>query len=281
MSQACERMFIIMLENENASTVMQNSYFAGLATQGVRLVKYHGVTHPSQPNYIATIGGDFFDWADDNCNDFNETNLVDLLEAQGISWKVFVQNLPDKKLNCVGPNIPGPPLPGQPLYYSKHNPFVSFINNQTPERLSHIVNANQLDADYVMPQFMWYVANIANCGHTVPHSPSSGGSLTNVNYSAVWLQGFLEPLLQNTRFMQGTLVVITYDEDWPQVNDGQPEKGDPIYTVLLGNMVEAGTIQTGAYTHYNLLATIERNFALGNLGRHDKGAATLDFLWGS
>ncbi|HEX8844527.1 MAG TPA: alkaline phosphatase family protein [Pyrinomonadaceae bacterium] len=280
MSKAFDRIFIIMFENENASTVMQNAYFASLAERGVRLTNYHGVTHPSQPNYLATIGGDFFDWADDNCQDFDETNLVDLLEDKGVSWKVFIQNLPHKnKLKCQGSNVAGPPLPGRPLYYRVHNPFVSFVSNQTPERLSNIVNADELDAGSALPEFCWYGPNIANCGHSVPWSPQAGGSIINVNYSAVWLQSFLEPLLSNSTFMEGTMVVLTYDEDYPQVDYGLPEAGEPVYTVLLGSMVEAGTVQAGAYTHYNLLATIEKNFKLGDLGRNDQGAATFDFLW--
>ncbi|HEX3555430.1 MAG TPA: alkaline phosphatase family protein [Thermoanaerobaculia bacterium] len=96
---------------------------------------------------------------------------------------------------------------------------------------------------------------------------------------AHWLQSFLDPLLNNAVFMDGTLVVLTFDEDYPQVNPGQPEAGFPIYTVLLGNMVKPGTVQPGAYTHYSLLATIEKNFGLGTLGRNDQGAATFDFLW--
>jgi hypothetical protein len=72
MSPAFDRMFIVVFENESAPTVLQSSYFAKLATQGVQLTGYHGVTHPSQPNYIATIGGDFFGWDDDNCTDFED-----------------------------------------------------------------------------------------------------------------------------------------------------------------------------------------------------------------
>lgn len=278
MSQAFDRIFIIFFENENAVTVLKNPYFAKLANQGVQLTAYHGVTHPSQPNYIATIGGDFFGWADDNCTDFDERNLIDLLEAQNVTWGVYMQNLPDNELACVGPNISGPPLDGQPLYYRKHNPFVSFTSNQTAARLANIVDACQFNPASI-PQFCWYGPNISNCGHTVPDSNSAGGSIVNIDYAASWLQSFLDPLLNNSAFMDGTLVVLTFDEDYPQVNNGQPEAGLPIYTVLLGNMVKPGTTQPGAYTHYNLLATIEKNFGLGTLGRNDQGAATFDFLW--
>jgi hypothetical protein len=34
--------------------------FATLAKEGILLDQYYGVTHPSEPNYIAVVGGDFF-----------------------------------------------------------------------------------------------------------------------------------------------------------------------------------------------------------------------------
>lgn len=267
-TSAFDSVLIIMFENENASTVLQNPYFAAKAAQGVVLSEYRGVTHPSQPNYLATIAGDFFNWASDECQDFNETTIVDLLESNQVDWRVYMEDLPDDdKLVCE-----------QGLYYRKHNPFVSFTANQTSSRLNKIVNADDFDPDTV-PAFAWYGPNIQNCGHTVPGCSSSGGSICNVNFAANWLEDFLEPLLANTTFMENRLIVLTFDEDWPQVDDGQPEAGDPTYMVLLGDMVEPGTSQSGSYTHYNLLATIEKNFNLGNLGRNDENAETFDFLW--
>ncbi|KAJ3280211.1 hypothetical protein HDU76_009244, partial [Blyttiomyces sp. JEL0837] len=49
----------IILENEDAADVMQDSYFGTtLAQQGYILNNMNGVAHPSQPNYIAMIAGD-------------------------------------------------------------------------------------------------------------------------------------------------------------------------------------------------------------------------------
>ncbi len=266
---AFDSVFIIMFENENASTVLQNAYFADKAGQGVLLTEYRGVTHPSQPNYLATIAGDFFGWASDECTDLDDTTIVDLLESKQVDWMAYMEDLPeDDKTVCQ-----------QGLYYRKHNPFVSFTPNQTSDRLAKIVNAqDNFDPDTV-PAFAWYGPNIQNCGHTVPGCSSAGGSICNVNFAAQWLEGFLEPLLANDSFMKNRLIVLTFDEDWPQVDDGQPETGDPTYMVLLGDMVDPGTTQDDSYTHYNLLATIEKNFNLGNLGRNDENAATFDFLW--
>jgi hypothetical protein len=40
--------------------------FANLAKQGILLEQSYSLTHPSQPNYVAAISGDFFGMDDDN-----------------------------------------------------------------------------------------------------------------------------------------------------------------------------------------------------------------------
>jgi hypothetical protein len=48
----------IVLENEDASNVMKDDYFGvELPRKGLLLTNMNGVTHPSQPNYIAMISG--------------------------------------------------------------------------------------------------------------------------------------------------------------------------------------------------------------------------------
>ena len=264
---AFQRIFIIVLENENATLVARNAYFASLAARGARLTNYHGVAHPSQPNYLAMIAGDTFGWDSDECTTLDQTNVVDLLEAANVGWRVFMEDLPrHHKTICVSDDG---------LYWRKHDPFVSFASNQTAARLSHIVEATRFDPDHALPPFVWYGPNIRNCGHTVPGSRVSGGSTANVAFAASWLEGFLEPLLANTTFMDGMLVVITFDEGWP------PSGSDgPLFTVLLGPMIEPGTTHGRRYDHYSLLATIERGLGLGNLGRHDARATAFDFLVG-
>jgi len=53
MAKAFERIFIIFLEDKSEQAVVGNAFMKDLASRGVRLTKYFGVTHPSQPNYIA------------------------------------------------------------------------------------------------------------------------------------------------------------------------------------------------------------------------------------
>jgi hypothetical protein len=48
-----DRVLIVVLENESYSSVIADPNFAAFAKQGRLLKNSHGVTHPSQPNYLA------------------------------------------------------------------------------------------------------------------------------------------------------------------------------------------------------------------------------------
>jgi phospholipase C len=267
MDRAFDRVFIIMFENQLESAVLQDDYMRSLQARGVRLSDYHGVTHPSQPNYVATVTGLPF-VTDDNCQDIEATSVVDLLEAQGVTWKAYMEDLPeDDKAICISADR---------LYFRKHNPFVSLntIRND-PERLAKIVNAKRLKDDLAggnLPRFCWYTPNIQNDGHSPPDA-SPLNRWNAVTFLSQWLQGFLEPLLANSGFMTGTLVVVTFDESLPHADNH-------VYTALLGEMVKPGTVEADHYNHYSLLRTIEENFELGTLRRNDLTANWFRFLWG-
>jgi hypothetical protein len=267
MSRAFDRIFIIMFENALESVVLEEEYMRDLQARGVRLRDSHGVTHPSQPNYVATVTGLPF-VTDDNCHDIEATNVVDLLEAKGVTWKAYMQDLPeDDKAVFISTDE---------LYFRKHNPFVSLNNiRNNPERLAKIVNAKRLQDDLdggVLPQFCWYTPNIQNDGHSPPHSPPDDRR-AGVAFLSQWLKGFLEPLLANAAFMKGMLVVVTFDESYPH-------EDNHVYTALLGAMVKAGMVEPDRYDHYSLLRTIEENFGLGTLHRNDLTANWFRFLWG-
>jgi acid phosphatase len=60
------------------------------------LKNYYGVTHPSEPNYMAAVGGDYFGL---NGDPFiavpeNVSTVVDLLEDKKISWGVYEEDMP-------------------------------------------------------------------------------------------------------------------------------------------------------------------------------------------
>ena len=64
--------------------------------QGITMTNYFAVTHPSEPNYIAAVGGDYFGMDNDAFWQVpaNVSTLVDLLEDKGISWAEYQEDLP-------------------------------------------------------------------------------------------------------------------------------------------------------------------------------------------
>lgn len=69
---------------------------AWLAEQGITLENYFAQTHPSEPNYVASHGGDYFGMDNDEFNfiDANISTIVDLLENKGISWGEYQEDMP-------------------------------------------------------------------------------------------------------------------------------------------------------------------------------------------
>jgi acid phosphatase len=54
------------------------------------------VTHPSEPNYMAAVGGEYFGLDGDPFTAVpqNVSSVVDLLEEKGISWGLYQEDMP-------------------------------------------------------------------------------------------------------------------------------------------------------------------------------------------
>src|SRR3984893_6424684 len=125
----------IMMENTSYSTIIGNALAPNInalaSTYGLA-TDYFGVTHPSEPNYVANIGGSYFGIQDDNqfyCTQalagtdpncagttvdhtVSAQSLADQLTAAGKTWKGYFQNLPHTPaagtLVTTGPTANGP-----------------------------------------------------------------------------------------------------------------------------------------------------------------------------
>ena len=321
MGKVFERVVIVFLENTMRSSALANPYMNSLRKKGVFMTNAQGVTHPSQPNYIATIAGDTMGIADDdahymdwyyvtpnseqgtttgsyryNQEGYSPPTIVDLLEANNLSWKCYAEDLPEGYLDKLQFDLNKSPQenlanvpPDSDLfpYARKHVPFLSFpsiVSN--PKRLSRIVNATEFEKDlttlelpHQLPHFSFYVPNLLNDGHNVTaeiyraakDNIDLGPDTANVENMARFLQGFLgeDPI---AKFPPETLIVITFDEAYPYPFDYG------IYTLLIGDFLEAGTINSEPVNHYTLLRSIEDNFGIGSLKRHDAMASPYWFL---
>jgi acid phosphatase len=69
---------------------------SALASQGIELTNYFALTHPSEPNYVASVGGEYFGMDNDNLNNIpaNVSTIVDLLEDKGITWAEYEEDMP-------------------------------------------------------------------------------------------------------------------------------------------------------------------------------------------
>jgi acid phosphatase len=82
--------------NRANSPFLSLANFKALAAQGISLDNYFSVTHPSEPNYVASVGGEYFGMQNDNLNNIpaNVSSIVDLLESKCITWGEYQEDLP-------------------------------------------------------------------------------------------------------------------------------------------------------------------------------------------
>ena len=147
-----KHVFVIVLENHSMNGVIGDPnapHITALANEYGVAAAYYGVTHPSQPNYVAMIAGDNFGINNDHeTNRYDAPNLVDQLESAGHTWDAYMESLPS-----VGYTGDFWPSSSSPLYASKHDPFVLFNDiRDNPARLAHIKPYTDLAADLNGPE---------------------------------------------------------------------------------------------------------------------------------
>ena len=193
---AVKRIFVIMLENHSRSTVIGDPnapFISSLASSYAEATNYYGVTHPSQPNYVAAITGrlDITRMNDNPANHYDWPNLVDQLESHGKSWAAYMDAMPYAGYTgAIYPNVA--------LYTNKHNPFVLMDDIRgDPARLAKVKPYTALATDLngaQAPDFVWISPNQCNDMHggvyvTVPGHPETpcpyGNAVDDANDAAL------------------------------------------------------------------------------------------------
>ncbi|KAK8090428.1 acid phosphatase [Apiospora hydei] len=259
--KAFDRFAVIWLENTDYDMAYGDENLNWLAKKGITLSGYHAVTHPSEPNYVSAIGGDYFGMQNDDFNQIaqNVSTVIDLLEDKGISWAEYQEDMPFSGFSGMEwLNQEN----GKNDYVRKHNPAV--IYNSAAGQIDRLASMKNLTMFYedlkndALPQWMFITPNMTSDAHD-----------SDIQTAGAWTRNFLEPLLDDERFMKNTLVLVTFDEnDTYQVQNR-------ILGILLGDAVPAelvGTTDGNFYNHYSEIATVEANWDLHTLGRFDVGA---------
>ncbi|KAF2436728.1 phosphoesterase-domain-containing protein [Tothia fuscella] len=259
--KAFDRIAIIWLENTDYDKAVGDPNLEYLAKKGITLSNYNAVTHPSEPNYIAAIGGDYFGVNHDAFATIpsNISSVVDLLEDKGISWGEYQEDMPYAGFEGGGYQNQAN---GRNAYVRKHNPAVMYDSvARNAERLSRTKNLTHFYKDLeanTLPQWMFITPNMTSDGHD-----------TSVTVAGTWTRTFLDPLFDNKNFMNNTLVLITWDENHTYTQKNR------VLGILVGDSIpaeKAGSTDDTLYTHYSEISTVSANWDLHTLGRYDVGA---------
>ncbi|KAF8190935.1 phosphoesterase family-domain-containing protein [Mycena galopus ATCC 62051] len=266
---AFSRIIQVWLENTDFDTAASTPVFERLAKQGILFTNYNALTHPSEPNYIAAVGGDFFGAHDDNMYHIpsNISTVVDLLEDKGISWATYQENIPTDAFygyTFSAPNYASPTSGAYPYYKRKHNPLVIYdAISQDKTHAKRIRTFNDFANDVVngtLPQWVFITPNMVNDAHD-----------TTIDFAASFLEYWLIPLLNDPRVNgEDTLILLTFDENETKTIQNR------IWTLAMGGAVPTdlqNTTDNTLYTHYSSLSTVQANWRLKSLGRQDTNAS--------
>jgi acid phosphatase len=258
-----EHVVIVVLENQDYTDVVRHPVFRRIASKGRVFSRFRGTFHPSYPNYLAMIGGRYFDTVADEQKTVKPTQptIVNKLEAKGLTWKGYAERYPGKCFLDA--------QDGSALYQRKHVPFLSFASvAEQPQRCEHIVDLTSFDWKQ-LPNYAFVTPDMCNDGHNDKNCP---GAKTRLGRAATWLSKFLEPPLREPTILDKTLVVITFDES-------NRYDRNHIFMAFLGGMIKTGRADTTCLDHYNVLRTIEDNFGLETLGGEDATSSPITTVW--
>jgi hypothetical protein len=246
------RIAVIVLENKEYNEIIGRAgapYLNALAAQSAVAANYYAITHPSLPNYLALTAGSSLGFSGSDCGtcSVSHRNLVDQLDAAGISWKVYVEGLPS----------PCSPVETAGAYVRRHDPFMYYRDvADNPARCRSIVPMTVLTHDvagHSLPRFSWLVPNIC-------HDMHSCGTYAGDRY----LRTMVPPLL--AALGPSGLLFVTFDEGETNTGCCGVAKGGHILTLVAGAGARAGARSMTPYDHYSLLRTIEDLFGLPRLG---------------
>jgi hypothetical protein len=276
--------FVIMMENTgyNALIGNPNAPFINFAAANSGLAtNYFGVTHPSQPNYIAATSGGLNGVLDDNDITIDVPNLVDQLESHGKTWKAYMQSLSlcATKLDHAC---------GNQLYERKHNPFVSYLDVQTNAgRMANVVDFSDFSTDLAnnsVPEFVWISPDQCHDMHGRAATPADPCDFSQVqaliSTGDTFLRNTVIAILSSKAWRRDNSVIfITWDEadftgggfqgfgdDSGCCDSVAGQGGGHVVMLVISKSVRRARTSDDAANHYSMLVTIEDNWHLGCLG---------------
>ena len=245
-----DHIVVVIFENRHRSTVIGNTrapYLNKLAGQGANMTRSYGVTHPSQPNYLALFSGSTHGVTSNAClrRLKKKQNLGSQLRKAGLSFTGYAESLPKAGFTgCV-----------RGRYQRKHNPWVNFDN--LPRSSNQPFSA--FPRDYrKLPTVSFVSPDMCNSMHDCSIHTGDRWMKKHFQRYAKWAE------------RNNSWLVVTFDE-----NAGGT--GHPIPTIIVGAGIRPGRYAE-RMNHYALLRTIEKACGLPPLGRA-RSVSPLSTIW--
>lgn len=252
--------FVIIEENHTADEIVPNKAapnLTHLAQSYGYAWRFYAERHPSEPNYVAILGGDTFGIGDDDafwCKPGSKDiacphaadpgyrdhtvaapSLASQLAQHGLSWKGYFEDIP-----AGGSRVwrsPTQASNGKPagLYAVKHNGFMNFRDVQNdPDLVRKTVGFDALARDLAagdMPNYAEIVPNQCNDMHGLPAGANvpadctydAGDKLISRGDATA---GRLVAQIQHSPVWSkpgNTAIVITFDEGDPTHSGGHAD----------------------------------------------------------
>ena len=240
---------VVWEENKAFGQIVGNPhapYINRLARHGALMARAFGVTHPSEPNYLAFFSGSTHGLHDDDCPyRFHGPNLATRLTAAGYSFKLYAEGLPHA----------GDATCGHGEYARKHNAAADYPGlaaaasvpfRRFPHRFSKL------------PTVSWVIPDLVHDMHSA--SVAAGDR---------WLKKHIGPYVRWARH-HDSLLIIAWDED-----DYRHHNHIPL--ILVGPMVRPGRYRQ-AVSHYSVLRTLEAMYRLKPIGQSAR-AVPITKIW--
>jgi len=241
---------VIVIEENKAYTQIIGSpsapYINTLAAAGALMTQSYGITHPSQPNYIAFFAGSTLGVTTNNMyphSQFTAPNLGANIRAAGLTFGGYSETLPE--IGWDGESA-GDAIIG--FYKRKHNPWANWQDATLPlppNKVPLSVNMRWTDfpTDYsTLPTLSIVVPNQNHDMHDGTILQGDQWLQQNLSAYAAWAMN------------HNSLLIVHFDED-------DSAHANRIATIFYGPMIVPGQYSQ-VINHYNFLRTLEDMFGL-------------------
>ncbi len=235
-----DHVVIVVMENKAYSQIIGSDgapFINDLAKRGALFTRSYGVTHPSQPNYLALFSGSTRGIGSNACPlELQGENLAGALLARGLSFASYAESLPEAGFEgCV-----------YGAYMRKHNPAANW-----KELSAHNLPFGAFPQDYAqLPTVALIIPDQRNDMHDGSIAQGDAWLARNIGPYATWAMA------------HNSLLIVTWDEDdnW---------HGNRIATIFAGAMVKPGQ-SAQRINHYTVLRTLAEMYGLPRLGESAK-----------